>query len=203
MPDPADLKPARLFFALWPDEAVRTRLAEEAGRLHEGLAGRITRTETVHLTLVFIGDLARDRIPGLIERLDAVDAAAFTIDFDRADCWEHNRIAFLTASRPPDALYGLVAQLEQALADLAIPFDRRPYKPHITLLRKARCPNRNPAAGRVSESPEWGDFEPITWSAEGFVLVESVSTPEGIRYDVLRSFPPIKTRGSPDNPSIL
>jgi 2'-5' RNA ligase len=188
MPDPAGLKPARLFLALWPSEPVRDMLVEEGLRLHKALSGRLTRAETVHLTLVFVGDLARDRIPGLIERLDALALPAFRIDFDRADCWRHNRIAFLTASRPPDLLYGLVAQIEQGLADLRIPFDRRPYKPHVTLLRNARCPNRNPAAGRVPDSPGWGDVEPITWSAEGFVLVESVSIPEGVRYDVLRSF---------------
>jgi len=188
MPDPGGLKPARLFVALWPGEAVRTRLAEEGRRLHRTLAGRLTRAETIHLTLVFIGDLARERISELAERLDSLDAPAFQVDFDRADCWKHNRIAFVTASQPPEALHGLVMQLERALAELAIPFDRRPYKPHITLLRKATCPNRNPADGRVSDSPEWGDFEPINWSAEEFVLVESVPIPEGIRYDVLRSF---------------
>lgn len=185
MPDPGPLKPARLFLALWPEAPVQQRLAEETRRLHKALGGKPTRPETVHLTLVFIGDLARDRIPALQERLAHIQAAAFRVEFDRADCWRHNRIAFLAPSRPPESLLDLVATLEMSLGELAIPFDRRPYAPHITLLRKALCPKENPAGGRVSDTPEWGDFRPIVWSAGNFVLVESVPTPTGVRYDLL------------------
>lgn len=188
MPDPAELESARLFLALWPETSVRERLAEEGGSLHKLLGGRLTRPETIHLTLVFIGNLARERLPALLERLAVIEAAAFRIVFDRADCWRHNRIAFLSPSAPPAELLDLVGKLEAALAELAIAFDRRPYKAHVTLLRKAGCPMANPARGRVSDSPEWGDFKPIMWSAGRFVLVESVSTPEGVRYDVLGSY---------------
>jgi 2'-5' RNA ligase len=188
MPDRAGLKPARLFLALWPAPPVGKRLAEEGQHLHGILGGRLTRTETIHLTLVFIGDLARDRIPTLLDRLAALAATDFTLEFDRADCWRHNRIAYLSPSEPPTPLYELVAKLEAALVELAIPFDRRPYKPHVTVLRKADCAKGNPAAGRVLASPEWGVFRPISWSARSFVLVESVPTPDGVRYDRLGSY---------------
>lgn len=185
MPDTEALKPARLFLALWPAAPLRRRLAEEGRRLHAALGGRLTRPETIHLTLVFIGSLARERIPALQESLAGIAASAFDIEFDRVDCWRHNRIAFLAPSRMPAALVDLVGQLEGALAELAIPFDRRPYQAHVTLLRKADCPKANPAGGRVSVAPEWGAVRPIAWSAGDFVLVESVSTPDGMRYDLL------------------
>ncbi|MFA5083178.1 MAG: RNA 2',3'-cyclic phosphodiesterase, partial [Hydrogenophilaceae bacterium] len=167
---------------------VKARLAEAGQHLHKFMPGRLTRPETIHLTLVFIGDLVRDRIPELIERLNRIEAPSFRVDFDRADCWHHNHIVYLAPSQPPEALFSLVMQLESALDELAIPFDRRPYKPHVTLIRKAECPKANPAGGRVSDSPEWGDIRPIMWSAERFVLVESVSIPVGVRYDKLGSF---------------
>lgn len=185
MPDTEGLKPARLFLALWPQAPVRRRLAEEGRRLHTTLAGRPTRPETIHLTLVFIGGLARDRIPALQARLAGIEAAAFQIEFDRADCWRHNRVAFLAPSAMPVALLDLVGKLEGNLADLAIPFDRRPYQAHVTLLRKADCQKADPAMGRVSDTPEWGAFRPIAWSAADYVLVESVLTPDGIRYDLI------------------
>lgn len=188
MPDRPELKPARVFLALWPDAAIRDRLAEVGERMHKTLHGKMTRPETIHLTLVFIGDLARDRIPGLIEALPPLDLPAFRVDFDQADCWRHNRIAFLGSGQPPEALFNLVDRLQATLDGLAIGYDHRPYKPHITLVRKAACPKGNPADGRVFDAPEWGVFRPVAWPAKRFVLVESVPIPEGIRYDVLGSF---------------
>lgn len=186
MPDRADLKPARFFIALWPNEAVRQDLAKAGGVLHQRLSGRLTRPETIHLTLVFIGDLARNRIPELTAVLAGVVSPAFSLTFDQAGCWRHNRIAYLAPSQPPQALFDLVMRLEQALARLAVMYDRRPYKPHVTLIRKAQC--ENPAVGRVSGTSDMDVFRPVLWSAERFVLVESVSIPEGVRYDVLGSY---------------
>ena len=189
MSDRAGLKTARVFIALWPDDAAtRAELAALGARLHEAVSGRSTRSETIHLTLVFIGDLARERIPDLVGKLATVAAPSFRIEFDRIDCWRHNRIAYLAPTRAPDELFDLVAKLEANLEQLAIPFDRRPYKPHVTLVRKAECAKANPASGRVSHAPVWGDSIPIMWSAKRFLLVESVTTPEGVRYDELGSF---------------
>lgn len=188
MSDRAGLKSARVFIALWPDAATRAELAATGKRLHDALSGKSTRPETIHLTLVFIGDLARERIPELNAKLASIAAPSFRIAFDRADCWRHNRIAYLAPTQPPTELFGLVTKLESALDELAIPFDRRPYTPHITLVRKAECTKANPAIGRVSDAPIAGDLIPITWSAKRFLLVESVTIPEGVRYDNLGSF---------------
>jgi 2'-5' RNA ligase len=186
MPDHAGLKPARLFIALWPEEAVRHGFAEAGASLHKRLAGRLTRPETIHLTLVFIGELALERIPDLLGELGTDKSPAFSVNFDQAGCWRHNRIAYLAPSQPPQALFDLVIRLEQSLDKLAITYDRRPYKPHVTLIRKAEC--ENPALGRVSGMSDSDIIRPVSWSASRFVLVESVSIPEGVRYDVLGRF---------------
>jgi len=188
MSDRESLKPARVFVALWPDPTVRKHLAEAGRRLQAKLAGKPSRPETIHLTLVFIGDLARDRLPELIGALQTVSASDFEIDFDRAACWPHNRIGYLSPRQPPDELFGLVSSVESVLEGVGIPFDHRPYKPHITLIRKADCPKRNPALGRGSISPEWGDFAPIRWSANNFVLLESVLSAEGPAYRQLQRY---------------
>jgi RNA 2',3'-cyclic 3'-phosphodiesterase len=196
MPDHPDLKPAertpetaRVFFALWSEEAVRRRLAEEAKRLHTLLGGRQTRTDTLHLTLLFIGQLARDRLPDLQAAVRQLQAPAFELVFDQADCWRHNRIAFLGASQPPEALFALVSGLEGAAAGLGIPFDRRAYKAHITLVRNARCMKKNPAAGRASlERITIPPPAPVSWRASDFVLVESRLDTDGARYALLERF---------------
>ncbi|TCJ15165.1 RNA 2',3'-cyclic phosphodiesterase [Parasulfuritortus cantonensis] len=179
---------ARLFLALWPDAALRGQLAAQGRRLQQALGGRLTRPETIHLTLVFIGNLARTRLPELMAGLAGIEAAAVRMELDHAECWRHNHVAFVAPRRTPASLQELVGKLEAALTAAAIPFDRRPYRAHVTLVRRADCEKANPAQGRVSDTPEWGVFRPLTWSAGQFVLVESVPTPIGVRYDVLGSY---------------
>lgn len=188
MPDRDGLKTSRVFLALWPDDSVRNRLAAQGRRLHKSLTGKLTRPETIHLTLAFIGPLAVDRQKSLCEALLSVSVPRFEVVFDRAECWSHNRIGFVAPTEIPSNLFDLVGGLEKTLDKLGITYDRRPYKPHITLIRKANCPKKNPAGGRVPVSPEWGDFAPIKWSADNFVLVESVLSAEGSNYRLVERF---------------
>lgn len=188
MPDRAGLKTARLFLAIWPGAVTRKPLVTARDCLHAALGGKPSRPETLHLTLVFIGALPWERLPALKAELASIKAAAFDMTFDRTHCWRHNRIACVTPSVPPAELFALVEKLEARLDRLAIDFDRRPYRPHITLVRKADCRKANPAEGRVPCPPGLGGIRPIVWSADSFVLVESVSTPSGVRYDILERY---------------
>lgn len=182
MPDRAGLTQntpdhARVFFALWPDERVRSELDRVAARLHKLRGGRRTRAETIHLTLVFIGEVPRAELPRLQEGAADIAVPVFEIVFDQAECWRHNRIAFVTTSRPPPELMGLVTALEAVLERIPIAFDRRPYKPHVTLVRNADC------------RPEGPPLQPILWTAREFVLVESRLCPEGAQYPQLGRYP--------------
>ncbi|MDO9227853.1 MAG: RNA 2',3'-cyclic phosphodiesterase [Pseudomonadota bacterium] len=153
----------RLFFALWPDSPVRAELDAAAEKLHTLRGGRRTRADTIHLTLVFIGEIASERLGDVLAAAEGLAVPKFDLLFDHADCWRHNRVAHLGVSRTPPALSELVRQLEARLDAAAIPFDRRPYVPHITLLRKADCSaeKTNPA------------LAPIRWLARDLVLVNS------------------------------
>jgi 2'-5' RNA ligase len=169
----------RVFFALWPDAAVRDSLDAAAGKLHELRGGRRTHPDTLHLTLVFIGEIALDRLPELLTAAAGIAVPKFDVLLDRSDCWRHNRVAHLGASQSPPALLELVGQLESRLSAAAIPFDRRPYVPHITLLRKADCNPRieNPA------------LAPIRWPARDFVLVRSSLRSGGALYEQIGRWP--------------
>lgn len=169
--------PARVFFALWPDAAVRDALDRLAGELHRLRGGRRTRAQTLHLTLVFVGNLPRERLPALQAAAAAIQASAFTLTLDRTDCWPHNHIAHATASHTPAALLDLVAALKRSLDGLGIAFDHRPYKAHVTLLRNADCRRTDPP------------IAPIAWHAREFVLVESELSAEGARYAILGRYP--------------
>lgn len=187
---------ARVFFALWPDEAVRRRLHEASGQLHKLRGGRRIHPDKLHLTLLFIGALARERLEDLINAAASVRAPAFDVRFDQPECWRRNRIAFLGASEAPAALFALVAALEESVAQADIEFDRRPYKAHITLLRNADCRKEDGASAQagfgtadVKRSGPSPALEPIEWAARDFVLVESCVSDKGASYRVLARWP--------------
>lgn len=168
---------ARVFFALWPAPGVQRALGDIARRARHDCGGRAVPDHNIHLTLVFLGNLPRDRVTALEPFASAVRGRSFALSVDCLEYWRHNRILWAGAGACPEALQELVAQLQDALAGAGYRFDRRPYVPHVTLLRGAR---RAPADTRLSA---------VEWPVEDFALVESAPR-EGARvYQVLRSWP--------------
>jgi 2'-5' RNA ligase len=74
-------------------------------------------------------------------------------------------------------LQTLESALRTGLQQAGIALDPRPYQPHLTLFRKV---NQLPR-----DLPE-PDFD---WPISDFRLVESLTHPEGVRYQSLQSWP--------------
>jgi 2'-5' RNA ligase len=173
----ADPESARVFFALWPDDALRARLDTAAGQLHQVWGGRPTRAASIHLTLAFLGEVPRQRLADLTAVGRTLCSPGFSMRLDEADCWRHNRVAFASASQPPEALVELADALGRELRGVGFRLETRPFKVHVTLLRNARCGQEKPA------------LEPMEWVAREFVLVQSVLGPQGSAYTILERFP--------------
>lgn len=172
----------RLFFSLWPSEEVAARLGEIAATQAEQFGGKPSRLETLHLTLVFLGEVANETLPRLIEAARTVRASAFELDIDHVGYWSHNRLLWAGSSTPNPALAALQEKLAGALSEAgAAPFDAgRPFAPHVTLIRKL-------PKGRVP--PAHIPVEPVRWTASGFVLVRSELSTSGSTYRPLAGFP--------------
>lgn len=168
---------ARLFFALWPDDTVRSALSHVAHRAHAECGGRETPADKIHLTLFFLGAVDRTRIPALEVEAASVEGRPFELTLGAVGYWRHNRIAWAGGAEPPAALAELVGQLRVRLSGLGFEAEDRPYVPHVTLVRDAKRP------------PTTRAFEPIAWRIGEFALVESVPSGGGVRYDVLRRWP--------------
>ena len=167
----------RLFFALWPGTAARAGL-QAAVELAPGLyGGKPSRADSLHLTLNFLGEVDEAAAARAIDVAATVRAAPVAMAFDLLDCWRHNRIAYLAMTRAPDELLDLAGALARVMREAELPSERRPYFPHVTLLRKAACEKKNPAP------------EPVLWTARDFVLVKSSLRPEGARYEQLGRWP--------------
>jgi 2'-5' RNA ligase len=167
---------ARVFFALWPNDAVRHELAHRGERMHRLLGGKPTRAESIHMTLLFLGDVPAARIEALQGVGDRIVFEPFALEVNEAGCWKHNKVAWIAPSQMPPALMRLVAGLQSAAASEGFAFDRRPFAPHITVVRKSHCVPLPALA-------------PVTWPVADFVLVRSELNSEGSRYNVIGRWP--------------
>lgn len=167
----------RVFFALWPSDAERAALAAWQLPLHQLCGGRAMRAETLHATLVFLGDVEENRLEALQLAAQEVEAHAFQLPFDVAHYWQHNRILFASASEAPPLLLDLVDGLERSLSRHRFHFDQRPYKLHLTLLRNAQC-----GSAPLPLLPR------AVWRMRDFALVQSKPDENGANYQVLARF---------------
>lgn len=176
-PEPVASDTARVFFALWPDEAVRQELAR-AGKLLQGACGgRITRQENLHLTLAFLGDVQRNRLDALREAAATVRAPAHVLKVERLGWFRRNRVAWAGPAHTPAESLELVDALGAALRQARFRFDARPFEAHITLARKALCGDELPT------------IAPIRWKLREFVLVESELGAGGSIYRIMGRWP--------------
>jgi len=166
-----------VFFALWPHAAERRQLAAWQVCLHELCGGRTMRADTLHSTLVFLGEVAEHRLEALKLAAQEVEGKRVDIVFDTARYWGHNHIAYAAPHVVPPQLEQLVEDLERCLSKHHFCFDRREYKPHVTLMRHV----------------QWSDLalpdmQKVVWQVENFALVQSAPDEKGANYRVLSRF---------------
>ena len=168
----------RVFFALWPEAAIQHKLHAVAKKYRAACNARIMRTETLHMTLQFIGNINRTQLSKLIKAADKIaDTTPFQLDLDTLSFWKHNRIGYATSSTSVPALDKLVATLQQALAEENVILDSTKFTPHITLLRN------------VEQSLAPQSFTPVAWQVNSFALMESMTTSQKTEYRMLREWP--------------
>lgn len=169
--------PLRTFFALWPGPEVRAELARRAALVAKACAGRPSRPESLHLTLVFIGATPPPRVAALQGLMDGIHVPRFTLRLDQHGWWRHNGIAWAGTRAAPEPLVSLQQALSRGAEKLGFSLDVRPYAPHLTLARDAR------------RSPPAEPMPALDWDVGSFVLVASQSTAEGPRYRILHECP--------------
>jgi 2'-5' RNA ligase len=164
-------KSARLFFALWPDEALRCRLVDVTGWLRKSMSGKWVRSENLHITLAFLGDVDVQRVADAIRIGTETSGTGFTLLLDRAEFWPRNGIICLGASETPPALKALAGSLAGRLGEAGFVMEKRAFRAHLTLARKGRSDRT------LIDLPE-----PVIWKVDDFCLMESSVSREGSLY---------------------
>lgn len=166
----------RLFFALWPSDAVRAQLAPHAEAMARDYGGVATHPARFHLTLVFLDGLPAQFLPVFAACGEGIDVDGFSLRIDARAHFPHG-VGWLGAINPPPQLAALQGLLETNVQNaLGIRFPR-PFNPHLTAVRRCRYfPPPRPIV------------PPIDWPVDRFVLVHSIIAPPHSRYEILKTW---------------
>lgn len=130
----------RLFIAIQFDDILLDALENFQDELkREGLQGRYTPTENLHLTMAFIGEYGNPDT--VMEAMDSVRLETFTLRLEGAGSFGDLYWAGISRNQ---VLEANVKKLRHSLAESNIPFDRKRFSPHITLVRKAVFHGKTP-----------------------------------------------------------
>ena len=159
----------RLFVAIELSKNVKDALINAQNEMYDGgVRGSYTPEENLHLTLAFIGEVP-DAEP-VLEALSAVSFTSFALAPEGLGCFGDLWWAGMRRSPP---LAALASRVRRALAEGGIPFDRKRFSPHITLIRKAR-----------GDMPGIGIDGPVM-TVEAFSLMRSDRGRKGMIYTEL------------------
>ena len=125
----------RLFIAICFDENMLDSLVEiQDDLMRSGVKGNYTPRENLHMTLAFIGDY--DDPEQIVEVMQKVPLRSFSV---KLSGFRPFRDMFFAELEENENLRDYVKRLRTALLDEEIPFDRKKFLPHVTLIRKADC----------------------------------------------------------------
>ena len=160
----------RLFIAIQLSDGIRDSLSTVQAYLREhGIRGNYTKIENLHLTLAFIGEYSD---PDSV--LEVIRSVPFTPFPMRIEGFGSFGDLYWCGINENDSLLSYVKRLRRALADNGIPFDRKKFSPHITLIRRAEYDRRRGFPG--VEIPD------VSMEVSGVSLMRSDRTKSGMVY---------------------
>jgi RNA 2',3'-cyclic 3'-phosphodiesterase len=173
----ADANTQRLFFALWPSEALRERIEAGACGILSRSGGRQIPRANLHITVLFLGEVPRPRLADVMDAAAQVEAPSFELSFDRVESWPESRVLCLTGQAVPSALAQLADGLRFNLLARQFRLREQSLRPHVTLARD------------VPRRRESMPFPALRWRIEEFALVDSQPTRQGSQYTVIGRWP--------------
>ena len=165
----------RLFLAFrLPDDVVGALVAWQGRELR----GRVVAPGNLHVTLAFLGSRPAEELPAVLGVLDRAAREATAPVFELLRWRETRSAGMLELGDATGAGARLAGRLHEELAALGVfrP-GRRPWLPHVTVLRYRERPRLRPAL------PELAPFVP-----SGAAAYLSRLHPSGAQYEVLETF---------------
>jgi RNA 2',3'-cyclic 3'-phosphodiesterase len=191
----------RLFVALDIEEHIRSRIARFIEEIRAVAPdARWVRSESLHITLKFIGERSEDEAPRIQHSLEAVRGTRFDVNIRGFGLFPNPRAprVFWIGVEAGPALSSLAAAVDSSLSSLGIAKEKHEYNPHLTLARGGKgsgspqkqesdVPNRGfqRLQEKLATHPAL-EFGAMT--ASEFFLYQSTLGPGGSKYTKLARF---------------
>lgn len=173
----------RLFIAL----PLPAEIATAAAALTPALPGlRPVRAELLHVTLAFIGRVPDERLGDVIAatREAAAVREPFHVSLAAAGRFPEGgkpHVVWIGMTDGAAESADLAASVRRELAARELPFDDKPFRPHVTLARVKDDVDR-PEARDIASAAAKLTFAPLRWTAREVIPFESVLSPKGPKY---------------------
>jgi 2'-5' RNA ligase len=172
----------RLFVATELDEPFRNHLIKIQDSLRSVVPKvSFTKTENLHLTLKFIGEVEEKEVPALCDSLSAVARdGPIPLRYVGLDFLpERGPIRIIAAAVDgTEKLFALQKRIEEACATQSIPRENRRFRAHITLARDRHGLPR-------SKPPQLPQLD-ARMTVSSFVLMQSKLSHKGSEYTPLQ-----------------
>lgn len=164
----------RLFVGLRPSEEFRAALSMLQSQLQSaGVAARYLDPSNLHLTLAFIGEWP-ENVSAILPPVEW----PFTLTLSSIGLFPEAKVIWAGVQKSA-ALDHLAQQVREKLTAAGIPFDPKPFVPHITLGRKPVVPESVNLSGIM--------IPPADMTVEDAFLYRSDRGENGMVYSVIGS----------------
>ena len=172
----------RLFLALVIPDEIKAKLNTWRERNLYTLEQTPIPADNYHVTLVYIGAVARPHLIELRKQLSAIINDSFTLDINKTDYWPTPKVLHLMPTSIPPRLIDLQRKVNKATKLAGLPEETRPYRPHVTIYRKIK-------PEQFEQLEQDGLPEPnLRIPISQFAIYESISSPDGVYYKKLDVF---------------
>jgi len=146
--------------------------------------------ENMHLTLKFLGDVASDSIPQIVEAMSRAAKSHSTFKLEVAGTgafpnWQRPQVVWVGVGGELDRLNSLQKGLESALSPMGFPTESRTFSAHLTLgrLRDRVTPDDRRRFAEFAQKVEL--TASLSFEVNGIRLIRSQLTPAGPIYTEL------------------
>lgn len=148
----------RLFFALpCPGPVAETLSAWSRANCPDG---RALHPADLHITLAFLGSQPAERLPTLAALAGRLPLPDFELELALLERWSD--LLVLLPGQAPAALLEFQASLLEHLQAAGVTYEQRPYRPHLTLVRRLAATHLPPLAPQVAwPVREWGLYRSV------------------------------------------
>jgi RNA 2',3'-cyclic 3'-phosphodiesterase len=183
----------RLFVAAYPSQEALAdlgRLVDDLGLARYGAQHetnvRLTARELWHVTLAFAGQTPDDRVPDVAKALADVPGEPAKLRVGGGGKFGRGRFTILWAGLRGDVdrLAATSATVRKRLRKARVPYDQKPFRPHLTI---ARPGDRAPAPIVAADIIELNEYDGPEWTVDEICLMRSHQGPNP-RYETLGRF---------------